>query len=193
MEELSMKMRFKLLPIAALAVVAAVAVTTVTLGLFAVQTPAATNTITLGTVSVSVNEGEDWPEGGQAQEIALNGTLPKAPTVVNEGTVPVWVRVTVAGLENFDTEFTDSDSESNIDEYNTTDWLKVDDIFYYKFPLEKNGTTSAIFTRVKLINASGGLDIIVFAEAVQADWVLKSSGSSVEYAGNAIDAFAALR
>ncbi|MDR3277452.1 MAG: hypothetical protein LBT12_01655 [Oscillospiraceae bacterium] len=178
----------RLIPLAALAVAGALAASTATFALFVSTPPAATNSLTIGEVSVKVIE-DGWTTG-TAKPIEENeAAVAKAPQVKNTGTVPVWVRVTVAGLENYKTYFgTESEPSFNGGTAGDT-WTKAGDIFYYNQPLEAGNTTAAIFDSVQLINASGGLDIIVFAEAVQADWVDIGSGG---YADTAQKAFEAL-
>jgi hypothetical protein len=197
------KRRFSILPLAAVAVAAALVVT-VTLALFVATPPTATNAIALGVVGVRVVEAGWTTVSPQPQPTFTKdgdeyNTISKAPQAENTGTVPVWVRVTVAGLENYETTFTKDSTTSafNSDDWETADWDGTNQkwnpssggvVFYYKAPLAAGDTTSAIFDSVKLKNDSGGLDIIVYAEAVQVDWVATASG----YAGSAQEAFAAL-
>jgi hypothetical protein len=176
----------RLLPLAALALVAALMLAKATLALFVAQPPPATNSLTLGKVDIEVIET------GFVQNavIEVDEVIAKAPQVKNNSSVPVWVRVTVAGLENYDysagnTPFTPSSINSG-----WTEDSAGSGVFYLDTPLDPNGTKSnAIFNYVKLNNAKGGLNIIVYAEAVQADWI---GTEGTGYAGSAQAAFAKL-
>jgi hypothetical protein len=161
-----------------------------TLGLYSDTSDPATNTLTLGTVKITLNEGSPWddtpfatPEFNSTNSYTVN----KAPKVTNTGTVPVYVRITVAGEENF------SLNGLNTTTVNTANkWFDAGNgVYYYLDPLAPNGQTSALFTSVTLTNTGyTETDLVVYAEAVQADWVDTDGNGTL--ATSAPDAFGAL-
>jgi len=150
---------------------------------FSGHTQDITNTVPLGYAGVEV-----WEEGGQEYVIRYDAQqeeyipIDKSPQVKNTGTVPVWVRVTVAGgLDKFEQIL--YNASAHPDGF----WIDGEDgYWYYSMPLEVGKVTGTpLFNDLQLKTDADNLaelDIAVYAEGVQT-----RAGES------AIEAFAALK
>jgi len=142
----------------------------------------ATNTFTVGNVSIDLTE-EAWDEEGggkeQAKESYPGEALPKDPTVTNDGANPCFVRIAITG---WDALINAELSEENI-AYRTNyvvgalgeNWVEhTDGFFYYTKVLEVEESTSALFDHIvmptDMINgdAETEYNLQVNAYAVQA-------------------------
>jgi|GEM_PF-3837546 len=165
----------------AILLVSAICVTG-TLAIFTAIPPAAHNDFSIGDVKIDLNE-ESWID--ENPMIEKNDTVEKDPTVYNDSDVPVWVRITAAGLHNFTVENLGG-ANGKWEEFpeNSGVW------YYYKI-LEPGETTEPLFSAVTLDNDvidPRELDIVIYTEAVQT-WVNYPSDSEEEYAKNAKEAF----
>ena len=151
------------------------------------DTDDATNTFTVGNVSIELTEPK-WDEAGSkdAPEVYPGEALAKDPTVTNDGKNPCFVRIKVTGWDCL--------GDAGLITYRTdyvadalgTDWVKhTDGYFYYAKVLAVGETTDALFDQIViptgLENGDGATeyDIDVLAEAVQAQGA-KPSWSAVQ-------------
>jgi hypothetical protein len=172
--------------IAALGMVAALAVTlTTTLALFTDVPDGAENKATLGYVDSELDEGEGWNDKSPTPaEVSPRGSVAKAPKVTNNGSLPVYARILVAGgTDKFEFTTAEPVEDASWDEFEdlydnedeTSAWKLEEDGYYYYIKgggiLEPKKSTTALFTNVKLKRDFGGgddeLDIIVYAEVIQ--------------------------
>lgn len=157
------------------------------------DTEDATNTFTVGNVDINLTE-PNWEATGktEAEDAYPGEPLAKDPTVTNVGSNPCFVRVKVDGLDQFVDKYGDDAmitlryiDENNVyyDHYNTFDWEKIGDYYYYKYVLTYDGAdseynkglltvTPPVFSQIvlpfDLENNEATKDILVYAEAVQA-------------------------
>ncbi|MDR0862357.1 MAG: hypothetical protein LBN30_06260 [Oscillospiraceae bacterium] len=171
------KLRRLLLPLSAILLVSCLVVT-VTLALYVDTTEAATNTLTLGDVDISVFE-PDGTEYTITETEGVYNAISKSPSVQNDGSVPVYVRIILGGGDNFTFD------------YDTTNWVQDTNdahVYYYRHILQpgtESRTLTPLFTSVtpKPNVDVTDLNLIVYAEAVQT-WVAGAT--------DAITAFAAI-
>ncbi|MDR2420623.1 MAG: hypothetical protein LBD49_00775 [Oscillospiraceae bacterium] len=166
----------------AFALAAALASTAV-FALFNAAPAGADNKLTLGNVSVTVEEGGNWNADG-APAIAEGVSVAKAPKVKNDGALPVYTRLLAAGGTDkflFSTKENPGSDTGEWVEFESLHggegaaWELKDDGFWYYIEdggiLAADGVTPPLFTYVKLKGSFAGgadeLDLIVYAEAVQ--------------------------
>lgn len=146
---------------------------------------AETNVFTVGNVDINLTE-PNWGTTGEKEAVdAYPGeALAKDPTVKNIGKNPCFVRVSVTGLDQYETmpiiyrtDYVDYKLGTNW-EYNETDKY-----FYYTKVLDLDATTDALFDQIViptgLENDTAAQPIVVKAEAVQAQGA-KASFADVE-------------
>lgn len=110
-----------------------------------------------------------------ANEAAIVETFTAPETVAAGDAVTKSVRVKNTGIESYVRMFiaiSDSKYEDSFTMNISPEWVKAQDgYYYYKSKLAKGGTTSPIFdtlTFTKALPADSGLEIICYAETVQA-------------------------
>ena len=150
------------------------------LALFTATPPQAANSVTIDRVIIGIDEG-DWADG---PTVTPGVPVKKEPKVENTSPFPVWVRVTAAGLKNFEPEGLGAGGL----------WQEFPEgsgVWYYTVPLEPGDSTEPLFTAVKLKKDFYGdaseLNIVIYAEAVQM-WVNYPKDSS-DFAKTAKEAF----
>lgn len=167
-------------------VLALTAVIGTTLAYFT-DTDDATNTFTVGNVSIDLTEPK-WDEAGSkdAPEVYPGEALAKDPTVTNDGANPCFVRIKVEGLNCLGNAGMITYRTDYVEDALGTDWTKGDDgYFYYTKVLEAGATTDALFDQIViptgLTNGDGTAEfnIDVTAYAVQAQGA-KPSWSAVQ-------------
>jgi len=169
-----MRMKKKLTAAALVVAFGATAIAGGTLAYFT-DTKQATNTFTVGNVSITLTETE-WE--GPAQSVYPGEALGKNPVVTNAGDNPCYVRVAVTGL--------DSLAPAGVIQYRTdddldalgTNWVDGNDgYFYYTQVLAVGEWTDALFDEIVIptgvTNGSTGksYNVDVKAEAVQAEGI----------------------
>jgi len=181
-------MKKKVLALCLVVVLVATAITGVTLAYFT-DTDDATNTFTVGNVSIDLTEPKWDAQGSQdAPEVYPGEALAKDPTVTNDGANPCFVRISVTGWDCL--------GEAGDITYRTdyvggqlgTNWVynEADDYFYYTVVLPAGETTDALFDQIViptgLTNGDGtpGFAIVVTAEAVQAQGALNKNWAGVQ-------------
>lgn len=145
----------------------------------------AENVFTVGNVDIELDEPK-WEEGGEkeAEDAYPGEALAKDPQVKNAGKNPCFVRISVTGLDQFVSEYGEEGMIGTryqyVNGYNTADWVKYGDYYYYYTGAEdaKTGvlaigeTTKPVFDQIVmpvcLENNEKTESIIVKAEAVQA-------------------------
>lgn len=168
-------------------VVALVAIAAMGTLAYFTDTDDATNTFTVGNVSILLTEPNWEGEGSEdAPEVYPGEALAKDPTVTNDGANPCFVRISVTGLNclgdagmiTYRTDYVDGKLGDN--------WVKhTDGYYYYTKVLAVDATTDALFDQIviptALTNGDGETeyDIDVAAQAVQAQGA-KPSFSDVE-------------
>ena len=178
-------MKKKILALALVVVLAVTAVTGATLAYFT-DKDEATNTFTVGNVSIDLTEPK-WDEQGKedAPEVYPGEALAKDPTVTNDGANPCFVRIKVTGWDclapageiTYKTDYVANKLGDN--------WVKHSDgYFYYAKVLAKDETTDALFDQIvmptDLTNGyDGNYSLVVNAYAVQAQGA-RPSFSAVE-------------
>lgn len=117
------------------------------------------NTFSFGNNEIGITEVFDKPS-----HYVANTSYKKQVSIKNTGTIPCYVRVFA--------EASNSEIPVSIN-YNTTDWKKNGDWWYYGRVLEPNETTSALISSVKVGNISDdekeNFQVIVYSESVQSD------------------------
>jgi len=145
----------------------------------------ATNTFTVGNVSILLTEPNWEGEGKEdAPEVYPTEALAKDPTVTNDGANPCFVRISVTGWDclapagniTYRTDYVDGKLGDN--------WVEYEGYFYYTKVLAVGATTDALFDQIvipaDLTNGyTGSYSLVVTAEAVQAQGA-KPSFSAVE-------------
>lgn len=125
---------------------------------FLTDTNVKENDFTFGSNIVQIEEIFDIPEHYQA-----NTSYRKQVSVNNNGTILCYVRVFAEP----------SNSEIPVDiDYDTSNWIKNGDYWYYAKILEAGESTSPLFSSVKIGDVSDDdkekFDVIVYSESVQA-------------------------
>jgi len=152
------------------------------------HTEAVTNTFTLAEVPISVVEDP------------FDGETKKNVCVQNEGDVDAYIRATVIAnwvddegniygekpVEGIDYELY-PDSISQTIGYNTTEWAKIGDYYYYKGKVAPDGETGILFTNCKVkegVTPPEGytLSVEILAQSIQADGVDSNNKTPVELA-----------
>lgn len=179
-------MKKKILALALVVVLAVTAVTGATLAYFTDEDDA-TNTFTVGNVSIDLTEPK-WDANGSedAPEVYPGEALAKDPTVTNDGANPCFVRVSVEGLDSLGNAGMITYRTDYVADALGTNWvLHTDGYYYYTKVLAVGETTDALFDQIViptgLTNGDGTTeyDIDVTAYAVQAQGA-KPSFSAVE-------------
>lgn len=118
-------------------------------------------------VSLAENEIHIEEEFDPPKEVVPGTVITKAPRIVNDSSIPVYVRMAV--------HFTDSAAEAFCEPFLIdSGWeLRTDGYYYYKNYLSPGQKTSALFTSVKIKADTAAedlipFDILVYAESVQA-------------------------
>lgn len=116
----------------------------------------AVNTFTVGYESSEIQEEYYPPE-----EIREGSSFTKNVTVKNTGTVDVYVRIFA--------EMADSRMEDSLTvDWNTEDWEKADDgYWYYKKVLKSGDSTSPIFTTITAKEDIEAFEMIIYEESIQ--------------------------
>ncbi|MDR1537807.1 MAG: hypothetical protein LBU32_07385 [Clostridiales bacterium] len=144
-----------------------------TLAYLSDETPIAVNSLGFGHVEITLNE--TWNQPGVATPGGAK--LQKIPTVTNEsGSVDAYVRLTVTGGENYTITY-EVEGQDDLP-YNTAYWIKdtaAPGVYYYKTKVAPGDTTEPLFNFIQLKPGYEGsghdLDIVIYAEAIQADFV----------------------
>ena len=140
------------------------------------DTDDATNTFTVGNVSIDLTEPK-WDAAGSqdAPEVYPTEALAKDPTVTNDGANPCFVRIAVTGWDCLAPADIITYRTDYVDNALGTDWVKhTDGYFYYTKVLAAGETTDALFDQIvipaNLENGDGvtNFNIVVNAYAVQA-------------------------
>ena len=172
-------MKKKITAIALVVCLVAVAIVGGSLAYFT-DTDDATNTFTVGNVSIDLTE-ENWIGGGTVMPQVYPGeVLAKDPVVTNTGANPCFVRIKVEGLGCLDPAsdivYLTGEEEGGLGagwELNA-----VDNYFYYNQALAVGAETTALFDSIQiptdLENGApfNSFDVVVTAEAVQADGIV---------------------
>jgi len=128
-----------------------------------------TNVHTVGDSNCQLNDSFSKPS------TYLEGTIiNRTVSVTNTGSVPCYIRVYV------NPSYQHNRFRFNFD---TTNWTKSGDWYYYNSPVSVGGTTSNLFSKITLLEnmsdwSSDDTKIVIYAESIQ------SSGAS-----NSISAF----
>ena len=147
----------------------------------------ATNTFTVGNVSIDLTEPE-WDKSGSqdAPEVYPGEALAKDPTVTNDGANPCFVRIEVTGWDCLKPAGNITYRTDYVPEKLGENWvLHTDGYFYYTKVLAIDETTDALFDQIviptNLENGDGTeeFNIEVKAYAVQAQGA-KSSFAAVQ-------------
>lgn len=181
-----MSMKKKIATGALLVAFGATAVTGATLAYFT-DTEKATNTFTVGNVDITLTE-PNWVGTGSkdAPEVYPGEVLDKDPTVECTSANPCFVRVSVTNLDQFGgikykTDWT-LDKLGDGWQYNPNDGY-----YYYTRILGKGDKTDALFDQIVMpTNLTGNeeaKDIVVTAEAVQAQGALNKNWAGVQAMG----------
>lgn len=128
----------------------------VTTGFF-VSTDSALNRLSCGHNTAGIVESYAPPAS-----FAKGDEITKEVKVKNEGSVPCYVRVFA--------EVSDPEARDAIDiDYNTSDWIKKSDGYYYYSRILKTGEESeSLFKTLTAVNDVSGFKIICYSETVQA-------------------------
>ena len=168
-------MKKKILALCLVVVLAVTAVTGATLAYFT-DNDDATNTFTVGNVSIDLTEPK-WDAAGSqdAPEVYPGEALAKDPTVTNDGANPCFVRISVTGWDCLTPAGEIIYRTDYVNNALGTDWVKhTDGYYYYTKVLAAGETTDALFDQIviptDLENGDGKTEfnIVVKAEAVQA-------------------------
>lgn len=125
---------------------------------FLVSTDSALNRLSCGYNTAGIVESYAPPAS-----FAKGDEITKEVKVKNEGSVPCYVRVFA--------EVSDPEARDAIDiDYNTSDWIKKGDGYYYYSRVLKTGEESEpLFKTLIAVNDVSGLKIICYSETVQAE------------------------
>lgn len=160
------------------------------------DTETKTNTFTVGDLSIILNE--DWtPEDGL--NIVPGRDMTKQPDVTLTGVNGyVRIKVEVKAKNSIQQDALDAllagEENKNISiDYNTSQWTKDGDYYYYNSVLANGNTTGDLFTTVsigddlndELEDISEGFDIVLTAYAVQEEGFEASEYASVLEAAKA--------
>lgn len=146
-------MKKKIIAIALVAALLAIAIIGGTLAYFTDTTETKENVFTIGNVDITLEELNWEGEGSKdAPEIYPGEALKKDPQVKNDGANPCFVRVKVEGLETFEGADPITLRYLYADGYNTTDWFFYDGYYYYysngSGVLAKDATTAPVFDQI---------------------------------------------
>ena len=177
-------MKKKITAIALVVCLVAVAIVGGSLAYFT-DTKTATNTFTVGNVSIILDEPNWNPDSSTPPQVYPGEVLAKNPTVTNNGANPCFVRIQVTGLNCLGNagmiEYMTIDKEGQaVPGRLGDDWElnAADGYFYYTKALGVGLTTDALFDQIKipanLTNGNGTTEfnVVVTAEAVQADGIV---------------------
>lgn len=173
----------------ALCLVIALAATAIIGGTLAyfTDTKDATNTFTVGNVSIALTE-PNWEGSGSqdAPEVYPGEPLAKDPTVTNNGANPCFVRIKVEGLNCLGNAGMITYRTDYVTDKLGDNWVKhTDGYYYYSKVLEVGATTDALFDQIVIPtgltngDAKTKFNVVVSAEAVQAQGA-KASWSAVQ-------------
>lgn len=125
---------------------------------FLVSTDSALNRLSSGHNTAGIVESYAPPAS-----FAKGDEITKEVKVKNEGSVPCYVRVFA--------EVSDPEARDAIDiDYNTSDWIKNSDGYYYYSRILKTGEESEpLFTTLAAKSDADGFKIICYSETVQAE------------------------
>ena len=125
---------------------------------FLVSTDSALNRLSCGHNTAGIVESYAPPAS-----FANGDEITKEVKVKNEGSVPCYVRVFA--------EVSDPEARDAIDiDYNTSDWIKKSDGYYYYSRILKTGEESeSLFKTLTAVNDVSGFKIICYSETVQAE------------------------
>lgn len=179
-------MKKKVLALCLVVALAATAIIGGTLAYFT-DTKDATNTFTVGNVSIELTE-PNWEGSGSqdAPEVYPGEPLAKDPTVKNDGANPCFVRIKVTGLDCLGNAGMITYRTDYVTDKLGDNWVKhTDGYYYYNEVLAVGATTDALFdqivipTGLKNGDAETEFNVVVSAEAVQAQGA-KASWSAVQ-------------
>lgn len=158
-----MNAKKKILSVALAASLAAVAVVSSSLAYFT-DTDQKDNVFTVGNVDITLTE-PNWDATGkeEAKDMYPGEAVAKDPTVTNVGANPAFVRVKVD--MNSDVAANISFRYKHADGYNTADWVKIGDYYYYKYIVDGTTDELADYTQV----TTPLFDQIVLSTAVTND------------------------
>ena len=124
---------------------------------FLVSTDSALNRLSSGYNTAGIVESYNPPSS-----FAKGDEITKEVKVKNEGSVPCYVRVFA--------EVCDPEERDAMDiDYNTSDWIKNSDGYYYYSRILKTGEESEpLFKTLTAVNDVSGFKIICYSETVQA-------------------------
>lgn len=137
------------------------------------------NIITSGNVDIELREWADEDKTEPFPEEGISGVMPntsvtKIVEVENTGSGSAWVRVKVDNYVVFALgDEIESDSDKLIIDFNTKDWTRKGEYYYYNTPLAAGATTVPLFTSVYFDAAMGNeyqnatARVVVSAQAVQ--------------------------
>ena len=172
-------MKKKITAIALVVCLVAVAIVGGSLAYFT-DTKEATNTFTVGNVSIDLTE-ENWIGGGTViPQVYPGEVLAKDPVVSNDGDNACFVRIAVTGLDCLDPASDIVYLTDGVKDALGAGWElnAVDGYFYYTEALEVGDETTALFDSIQiptdLENGApfNSFDVVVTAEAVQADGIV---------------------
>ena len=125
---------------------------------FLVSTDSALNRLSSGHNTAGIVESYAPPPS-----FAKGDEITKEVKVKNEGSVPCYVRVFA--------EVCDPEERNVIDiDYNTSEWMKKSDGYYYYSRILKTGEESEpLFKTLTAVNDVSGFKIICYSETVQAE------------------------
>lgn len=159
-----MKKRSMLFTALALVLVAAISIGG-TMAYFSSTAAPKTNTITFGNVSIQIDEPNWNQPGGSdfASNLLPGKTFNKDPKITNIGKNPCYVRIalpegfTAEPIRGWGGSITGYNIKSDLFEIiglnlgsGATQWTYKDDYFYYNNEIVKDGSTSSLFTGLKL-------------------------------------------
>lgn len=124
---------------------------------FLVSTDSALNRLSCGHNTAGIVENYDPPSS-----FANGDEITKEVKVRNEGRIPCYVRVFA--------EVSDPEERDAIDiDYNTSDWIKKSDGYYYYSRILNTGEESTpLFKTLAAVDDVSGFKIICYSETVQA-------------------------
>lgn len=166
-------MKKKILALCLVLALSATAIIGGTLAYFT-DTKEATNTFTVGNVTIDLTEPNWELTGKQEAETVYPGEpLAKDPTVKNIGANPCFVRVSVTNLDQFGDKGNIIYRTDYQDDKLGENWVKhTDGYYYYTKVLEVEASTDALFDQIVmptgLVGSEETKNIVVTAQAVQA-------------------------
>jgi hypothetical protein len=146
-----------------------------------------TATVKIGELKAELREEPAWG-GSDGQSIVPGGSLDKTPVITNTGEQNEYIRMTLTGLENYNITFA-----NGYDAYWERAEVGSDEVWYYKFALPADQTTSPLFVGIQLKPNYDGdgsdLNIIVYGEAIQSDFIRDADNNLVTPSLGYIKAF----